>query len=150
MRLLTMGNELLTTEKNENNEKLNSHWKNMTKALDEDNRVTLLRNIRDKILYSDINISNIIENLGYDLIDCQILEEKADDVIRRLFEKYNSSKDIIFLKYLNHSLSHCTNLSSGISKSSKRSIKDSANMEILKEDLSDDLKTELASLVENL
>jgi hypothetical protein len=131
-------------------EKLTSHWNTLAKALDEDNKVTLLRDIRDKILYSDTNISNIIENLGYNLIDRNILEEKADDVIRRLFEKYSSSQDILFLKLLNHSLSHCSNLSSGFSKSSRKSIKASAEIELSKEESSNDLREELTSLINNL
>ena len=91
-----------------------------------------------------------IENFGYDIIDCDVLEERSDDVIRQLFNKSNSGQELLYLKYLNHLISNCSNLSSGISRQTKRSVKSSIEDELSGEDLSDEVRSELTSLLNKL
>ena len=72
--------------------------------------IMLLRSIRDMILFKDIPIPQIIENFSYDIIDCDVFVEKVDDAIRIFIDKYNSTQEILYIKFLNHVLSKCTEI----------------------------------------
>ena len=70
----------------------------------------LKRNLRDALVDSDTSTANLLQLFGRILVDCSILTEKADDLVRSGFRKMLERRDEVELMWLKTVVSQCSEL----------------------------------------
>lgn len=96
----------------------------LIKALDDTERKTLARNLRDKMLKVNRDLEEVIVLFG-DLVgsDCSILNEEADEIVRVLFYNMISRIHLSELSWIVHVLEHCPTLLENCPTESKKSFR---------------------------
>jgi hypothetical protein len=70
----------------------------------------LKRNLRDALVDSDTSTANLLQLFGRVILDCSILTEKADDLVRLGFRKMLERRDEVELVWLKTVVSQCSEL----------------------------------------
>ena len=80
-------------------------WKNVYGALDDHAKITLMKDLLDKIIESDLSVDAVLEIYGQLLKDENLLVEAADRLIRVGFKRFIEKKNVNELIWLNEVIS---------------------------------------------
>ena len=80
-------------------------WKNVYSALDDNAKMTLMKNILDKIIESDLSVDAVLDIYGELLKNEKLLLGIADSLVRRGFKRFIEKKNIHELRWLNEVIS---------------------------------------------
>jgi len=87
--------------------RLAGRWGSLVKAMNQSTRKTFLRDLRDRIAAFDGSVARILSLLGDELVDCEVLGDRSDDLVRSLFRGFLERLEQIELKWLFKVLSDC-------------------------------------------
>jgi len=71
-----------------------THWITVIEIL-------LLRTVRDELINTETEYANTINLFGNLLLNCELLEENADELMRRCFDKILNRKDPVEIMWMN-------------------------------------------------
>lgn len=122
------------------NEHIKVNWENLFKSLDESSKNTFLRTVRDELINSEITFENSINLFGDLLLNCAILNENADEIMRRGFNSILDRKNLIEYGWMNKVLKQCHEFKKKCHKDSKKYFKEKIESMFDETELSDEIK----------
>jgi hypothetical protein len=118
--------------------KLDASWQYLIKALDASLRRTHIANVADNIIERDKTYDILIDLYGSELLDCEVLQTIADDIVRKAFGTFFEAGRLRALRWLSEIFRSCPDILKKSNRDFRKSLKESVRSELGKENLESD------------